>query len=112
MIRARFRGLASDRRPLGQALVDDNTAHANIVVYEADYKALKRVIEYLPPPMQQFWTCRNARQVIRGRQSPHARTFEAPHPTLGSGEISAGGCLGNDHGRRLDLGKDNGHGQG
>ena len=31
--------------------------------------------------------------MIRGRQSPHARTFEAPHPTSGSGEISAGGCL-------------------
>jgi len=28
--------------PLRQALIDDNTGHVNIVVCEADYKALKR----------------------------------------------------------------------
>jgi hypothetical protein len=33
-------------------LIDDNTGHVNVVVREADYKALKRGIEYLPPPMQ------------------------------------------------------------
>ncbi len=40
------------RAPLRQALVDDNTGHVNIVVCEVDYKALKRGIEHLPPPMQ------------------------------------------------------------
>jgi hypothetical protein len=29
-----------------------NTGHVNLVVCEADYKALKRGIEHLPPPMQ------------------------------------------------------------
>ena len=33
------------RTPLRQALIDDNTGHVNIVVGEADYKALKRGIE-------------------------------------------------------------------
>jgi hypothetical protein len=40
------------RAPLRQALIDDNTGHANIGVCEADYKALKRGIEHLPPPVQ------------------------------------------------------------
>ena len=38
--------------PLRQALIDDNTGHVNIVVCEADYQALKRGIEHLPPPLQ------------------------------------------------------------
>jgi hypothetical protein len=38
--------------PLRQALIDDNTGHVNIVVCEADYKALKRGIEHLPPAVQ------------------------------------------------------------
>jgi hypothetical protein len=37
---------------LRQALIDDNTGHVNVVVCEADYKALKRGIEYLQPPVQ------------------------------------------------------------
>jgi hypothetical protein len=38
--------------PLRQALIDDNTEHVNIVVCEADYKALKRGIQHLPPAVQ------------------------------------------------------------
>ena len=34
------------------ALIDDNTGHVNVVVCEADYRALKRGIEHLPPPTQ------------------------------------------------------------
>jgi hypothetical protein len=37
---------------LRQALIDDNTGHVNILVCEADYKALKRDIEHLPPSVQ------------------------------------------------------------
>jgi len=40
------------RAPLRRALIDDNTGHVNIVVCEADYKALKRGIEHLPPAVQ------------------------------------------------------------
>jgi len=40
------------RAPLRQALIDDNTGHVNIVVCEADYKALKRGIEHMPPAVQ------------------------------------------------------------
>ena len=40
------------RAPLRQALIDDNTGHVNVVVCEADYSALKRGIEHLPPPTQ------------------------------------------------------------
>src|SRR5262245_15976651 len=40
---------AGYRSPLRQALVDDNTGHVNILVCEADYEALKRGIEHLPP---------------------------------------------------------------
>ena len=38
--------------PLGQTLIDDNPGHVNIVVCEADYRALKRGIEHLPAPPQ------------------------------------------------------------
>jgi hypothetical protein len=34
---------------LRQALVDENTGHVNLIVCEADYDALKRGIEHLPP---------------------------------------------------------------
>jgi hypothetical protein len=40
------------RAPLRQALIDDNTGHVNLVVCETDYKALRRGLAYLPPPMQ------------------------------------------------------------
>jgi hypothetical protein len=40
------------RSPLRQGLLDDNAGHVNLVVCEADYKALKRGIEHLPPPVQ------------------------------------------------------------
>ena len=40
------------RAPLRQALIDDNTGHVNVVVCEADYRALKRGIGHLPPPTQ------------------------------------------------------------
>jgi hypothetical protein len=40
------------RAPLRQALMDDNTGHVNLVVCETDFKALKRGLAYLQPPMQ------------------------------------------------------------
>jgi hypothetical protein len=43
---------AGYRAPLRQALIDDNTGHVNLLVCEADYKALKRGIEHLPPAVQ------------------------------------------------------------
>jgi len=43
---------AGYRASLRQALIDDNTGHVNILVCEADYKALKRGIEHLPPSVQ------------------------------------------------------------
>jgi len=44
--------LAGYHAPLRQALIDDNTGNVNVVVCEADYRALKRGIEYLQPPVQ------------------------------------------------------------
>ena len=41
---------AAYRAPLRQALIDDNAGHVNVVVCEADYRALKRGIGHLPPP--------------------------------------------------------------
>jgi hypothetical protein len=38
--------------PLRQALIDDNERHVNVVVRESDYRALKRGIEHLAPPLQ------------------------------------------------------------
>ena len=38
--------------PLRQALFDKNTSHVNVVMCEADYRALKRGIEHLPPCSQ------------------------------------------------------------
>jgi hypothetical protein len=38
--------------PLLKALIDDNKRHVNLVVCEADYRALKRGIEHLLPGMQ------------------------------------------------------------
>ena len=35
-----------------QSLIDDNTGHVDVIVCEADYKALKRGIEHLPPAVQ------------------------------------------------------------
>jgi hypothetical protein len=43
---------AAYRAPLRQALIDDNTGNVNVVVCEADYRALKRGIEHLPPAVQ------------------------------------------------------------
>jgi hypothetical protein len=40
------------RASLRQAIIDDNVGHVNIIVCEADYRALKRGIEHLPPPPQ------------------------------------------------------------
>jgi hypothetical protein len=40
------------RAPLRQALIDDNTGHANFVVCEMHYNAFKRGIEHLPPAVQ------------------------------------------------------------
>jgi hypothetical protein len=40
------------RAPLRQALIDENAGHVNVIVSEADYRALKRGIEHLPPPLQ------------------------------------------------------------
>jgi hypothetical protein len=39
------------RAPLHQALIDENAGHVNVIVSEADYRALKRGIEHLPPPL-------------------------------------------------------------
>lgn len=38
--------------PLRRALIDDNKRHVNLVVCEADYRALKRGIENLSPGVQ------------------------------------------------------------
>jgi hypothetical protein len=38
--------------PLREALIDKNKRHVNVVACEADYRALKRGIEHLPPPLQ------------------------------------------------------------
>jgi hypothetical protein len=38
--------------PPRQALIDDNKGHANLVVCESDYRALKRGIHNLPPGLQ------------------------------------------------------------
>ena len=43
---------AAYRAPLRQALIDDNNGHVNVVVCEADYRALKRGIGHLAPPPQ------------------------------------------------------------
>ena len=59
-LRSRFDGLIKETETNGspaayrlrQALIDDNTGHVNVVVLEADYRALKRGIEHLPPPLQ------------------------------------------------------------
>ena len=40
------------RAPLCQALIDENAGHVNVIVSEADYRALKRGIEHLPPRLQ------------------------------------------------------------
>ena len=40
------------RAPLRRALIDDNAGHVNVVVCEEDFRALKRGIEHLPPPVQ------------------------------------------------------------
>jgi hypothetical protein len=44
--------LAGYLAPLRQMLIDDNKRHVNVIVCESDYRALKRGIEHLPPPMQ------------------------------------------------------------
>ena len=38
--------------PLRQTLIDKNDLHVNVIVCEADYRALKRGIHHLPPPLQ------------------------------------------------------------
>jgi hypothetical protein len=38
--------------PLRQSLIDNNERRVNVVVCESDYRALKRGIEYLAPPLQ------------------------------------------------------------
>jgi hypothetical protein len=38
--------------PLWKALIDKNERHLNIVVCESDYRALKRGIKHLQPPLQ------------------------------------------------------------
>ena len=43
---------AAYRASLRWALLDDNKGHVNLIVCESDYKALKRGIEHLPPPLQ------------------------------------------------------------
>ena len=40
------------RAPLRKALIDDNAGHVNVMVCETDYRALKRGIEHLRPPIQ------------------------------------------------------------
>ena len=44
--------LAGYLAPLRQTLIDNNERHVNVVVCESDYRALKRGIEHLPPPLQ------------------------------------------------------------
>jgi len=38
--------------PLRDALIDDNHQRANVAVCESDYRALKRGIAHLQPPLQ------------------------------------------------------------
>ena len=38
--------------PLRQTLIDKNQRHVNVVVCETDYRALKRGIGHLQPPIQ------------------------------------------------------------
>ena len=44
--------LAGYLAPLRQTLIDNNDRHVNVIVCESDYRALKRGIEHLPPPLQ------------------------------------------------------------
>jgi hypothetical protein len=37
---------------LRQTLIDNNDRHVNVIVCESDYRALRRGIEHLPPPLQ------------------------------------------------------------
>jgi hypothetical protein len=43
---------AAHLAPLRRTLIDDNKRHVNVVVCESDYRALKRGIGNLKPPMQ------------------------------------------------------------
>ena len=42
---------AAYRAPLRRALIDDNAGHVNVIVCEADDRALRRGIEQLPSPI-------------------------------------------------------------
>ena len=44
--------LAGYLAPLRQTLIDNNDWHVSVIVCESDYRALKRGIEHLPPPLQ------------------------------------------------------------
>jgi hypothetical protein len=44
--------LAGYLAPLRQTLIDNNNWHVSVIVCESDYRALKRGIEHLPPPLQ------------------------------------------------------------
>ena len=44
--------LAGYLAPLRQTLIDKNERHVNVIVCESDYRALKRGIAHLPPPLQ------------------------------------------------------------
>jgi len=46
------RATRQPRTETAPALIDENAGHVNIVVYEEDYRALKRGIENLPPAPQ------------------------------------------------------------
>ena len=44
--------LAGYLAPLRQTLIDNNERHVNVIVCEANYRTLKRGIQYLLPGMQ------------------------------------------------------------
>jgi hypothetical protein len=76
--------------PLRRALIDDNTGHLNIVMCETDYKALKRGIEHLPPPVQTIELCvANAPSRSRQDCSTHAMKRDVTHYGWGWGRGKA-----------------------
>ena len=56
-------GKSWSEKSLRQSLIDANTGQVDVIVCEADYRALKRGIEHLPPP------CGNRRQYSMARLS-------------------------------------------
>src|SRR5262249_40191617 len=82
--------------PLRQALIDDNTGHVNLLVCEADYKALKRGIEHLPPVSSSVKHPMSGRFVPLLANSPYVCRRTANAGTFSSTSIV---LIGNSWGR-------------